>query len=102
MVERFQRWLLLFGIALTQGVVNVTIAGLWWVITGQGSEPDPDEPFSSRVGRNAIAGKRWALIAEWAIDGIFGANHCRAEAVRTERAKAITAQLNPKALLEKD
>lgn len=81
---RFTRWLYLFGIALTQGIVNTTLAGLWWVITGEGREPDPDEPFSSRVGRNAIAGKRWALIAEKLIDGILGAGHCRASALDAE------------------
>ena len=81
---RFKRWLYLFGIALTQGIVNTTIAGLWWVLTGRGSEPDPDEPFSSRVGRNAIAGRWWALAAEQIIDGIFGAGHCRASAADLE------------------
>ncbi len=81
MWQRFTRWLYLFGIALTQGIVNTTLAGLWWVITGNGQEPDPDEPFSSRVGRNAIAGKRWALVAEKIVDGIFGAGHCRASAL---------------------
>lgn len=80
MWTRFKRWLFLFGVALTQGVVNTTVAGLWWVITGKGQEPDPDEPFSSRVGRNAIAGKRWALIAEKLVDAIFGAGHSRSAA----------------------
>lgn len=81
MWERFKRWAYLFAIALTQGIVNTTLAGLWWVITGNGAEPDPDEPFSSRVGRNAIAGKRWALFAERLIDGVLGADHCRASAL---------------------
>jgi hypothetical protein len=90
MGKRLARWLFLFGMALTQGVVNVTLAGLWWAITGRGGEPDPDEPFSSRVGRNAIAGKCWALIAERMIDSIFGAGHCRASAI-FEKAKAIAA-----------
>ena len=40
------------------------------------------ETISSRVGRNAIAGKRWALIAEKVIDYVFFVirgqrNHCR-------------------------
>jgi hypothetical protein len=81
MAKRFKRWAYLFAIALTQGIVNTTIAGLWWVITGSGQEPDPDEPFSSRVGRNAIAGKRWALVAEYLIDAVLGAGHCRASAL---------------------
>ena len=80
MWARFKRWFYLFAVALTQGIINTTLAGLWWVITGNGQEPDPDEPFSSRVGRNAIAGKRWALAAEKVVDSIFGAGHCRASA----------------------
>lgn len=85
MVTRFRRWLFLFGVALTQGVVNVCIVGIWWVLTGRGSEPDPDEPFSSRVGRNAVRGKRWALIAEKFVDAIFGEGHCRQSAANDER-----------------
>lgn len=81
MTARFRRWLYLFAVSLTQGIVNTTLAGLWWVLTGRGSEPDPDEPFSSRVGRNAIAGKWWALQAERIVDGIFGAGHCHASAL---------------------
>ena len=42
----------------------------------------PDETISSRVGKNAIAGKRWALIAEKFINALFKfligeENHCR-------------------------
>ena len=41
-----------------------------------------DETISSAVGRKAMAGKRWALIAERIINWIFerlgdGPNHCR-------------------------
>ena len=43
---------------------------------------NPDETISSAVGRRAVAGKRWALAAEWAIDRLFvllgaDAGHCR-------------------------
>lgn len=42
---------------------------------------NPDETISSRVGRNAIAGKKWALIAEKVINALFSLlgqkNHCR-------------------------
>lgn len=40
---------------------------------------NPDETISSRVGRNAIAGKKWALIAEKVINALFWfqPNHCR-------------------------
>lgn len=84
MWARFKRWFYLFAVALTQGVINTTVAGLWWVVTGNGDEPDPDEPFSSRVGRNAIAKKRWALAAEVIVDGIFGKGHCRESALDRE------------------
>lgn len=30
-----------------------------------------DETISSRVGRNALAGKKWALIAQSAINALF-------------------------------
>jgi hypothetical protein len=38
-----------------------------------------DETISSRVGRNAIAGKKWALITEKVINALFWfqPNHCR-------------------------
>ena len=38
---------------------------------------DEDETISSRVGRNAIAGKLWALVLERLIDAILGKGHCR-------------------------
>lgn len=46
------------------------------------ARPNPDETISSIVGRNAIAGRRWALIAEAMIDAIFArltgeTGHCR-------------------------
>lgn len=78
MMQRFKQWAWLFAIAITQGVFNTTGAGLWWVLTGRGSAPDPDEPLSARVGRAAIKGKAWGLWAERIIDGMFGAGHCRA------------------------
>ncbi len=78
MWKRFKLWLWLFAVAFTQGVFNTTFAGLWWVITGRGSPPNPDEPLSSRIGRNAVKGKRWALWAERVVDGILGKGHCRA------------------------
>lgn len=38
---------------------------------------DEDETISSRVGRNAVAGKWWALILERVIDAFLGKGHCR-------------------------
>lgn len=45
---------------------------------------NPDETISSRVGRAAIAGKRWGLICESIINKLFvilgdDPNHCRRE-----------------------
>ena len=55
-------------IALDQGC-NTCLAG------------DPDETISSRVGKAALQGKRWALIAQRLIDALFHAlagqdRHC--------------------------
>jgi hypothetical protein len=36
-----------------------------------------DETISSRVGRHAVAGDRWALAAEVVIDAVLGTGHCR-------------------------
>lgn len=49
---------------------------------------NPDETISSAVGRKAMAGRRWALIAERAIDWLFynltgERGHCRAK-IETE------------------
>ena len=77
MTQRLRTWLWMLAICFTQAVFNTFGAGLWWVLTGRGDCPDPDEPLSARVGRNAVAGKRWALLAERLIDGIFGKGHCR-------------------------
>lgn len=46
---------------------------------------NPDETISSRVGRNAIQGDRWALVAEFVINLLFfwmkdengNRDHCR-------------------------
>lgn len=38
---------------------------------------NPDETISSRVGRAAVAGKRWGMILERVIDWMFWPGHCR-------------------------
>jgi len=38
---------------------------------------DEDETISSRVGRNAVEGKWWALVLERIIDAVIGKGHCR-------------------------
>jgi hypothetical protein len=37
-----------------------------------------DETISSRTGRHANAGKRWALCLQRCIDLLFGEGHCQA------------------------
>lgn len=50
-----------------------------YVLLGRGSKPNCDETISSKVGCNAAAGKRWALVAEKIINRLlwFDPNHCR-------------------------
>jgi hypothetical protein len=58
-------------------VMNLLIAldQLFNVILGG----NPDETISSAVGRKAIEGRKWALIAEKVINALFwfDPNHCR-------------------------
>lgn len=49
----------------------------WFYVWRGGECPDADETLSSFVGRNAVEGKRWALVAERLLDGVFGEGHCR-------------------------
>jgi hypothetical protein len=63
----------------------VWLAGPKYVLLG-GERPSPRETISSKVGRSAEAGKRWALIAEqvinWLAFRLAGqVNHCRVNIV---------------------
>jgi hypothetical protein len=78
------RWKLLshqWLIAIDQ-FVYVTVGGWIYLATG-GNCPNAQETISSRVGRAAVAGKRWGLILEWFIDHLFEwiagtpLGHCR-------------------------
>lgn len=73
---RFRLWLWLVLLTIDQ-FWQVVLAGPKFISLG-GGEPSPDETISSRVGRAAIEGRRWALICERLIDGVFGHGHCRA------------------------
>ena len=69
-------------LALDQ-LAYVWLAGWVYVWLGRGVCPSADETISSCVGRQAIAGKRWALLAETIIDRLFlvlarQSGHCRA------------------------
>jgi hypothetical protein len=81
MASRFRPWLKQWAISVDQ-LALVTLCFVTFVLLGRGSCPDADETISSRVGRNAAGGARWAVIAEWSIDRLFVAlgdtpSHCR-------------------------
>lgn len=78
--ERLKRALLIVLIALDQ-LAQVLLSVPHYIFVG-GAVPNPDETISSKVGRNAIAGKRWALLCEKFIDWLFyrltgERGHCR-------------------------
>ena len=81
-VGRLRAWLRTVLVGGSQYIINTIVVGLWHAITGWGKPSNPDETYSSRVGRNALKGKRWALIAEKIIDGLLGKGHCR-ESIET-------------------
>lgn len=78
---RLVEWLHQIFICVDQ-LAHVIIAGPKYLIFG-GYVPNADETISSIVGRQAIAGKRWALCCEWAIDRLmlpfdgWKLGHCR-------------------------
>jgi hypothetical protein len=80
MTRRLRLWLISFLVTLDQ-CCHVLLAGPKYVLFG-GKRPNADETISSRVGRAAMAGKRWGLVCEAAIDALFralgdGPGHCR-------------------------
>lgn len=80
-------------LALDQ-LIYVWIAGWLYVWLGRGECPSADETISSCVGRHAIAGKRWALVAERWIDRLFlllarQRGHCRASIEWDEAPKRL-------------
>lgn len=80
MIRRLGVWFLCLLVSLDQ-LAHILLAAPKYLLLG-GPPPDPDETISSKVGRMAVAGKRWALIAEVMIDWIFerlggGPGHCR-------------------------
>lgn len=77
---RLRGWTLQMLISLDQ-LGHVWCAGWFYVWLGRGACPNADETISSWVGRRAIAGKGWALIAEKIINAAFllvgQRDHCR-------------------------
>lgn len=90
MTARLRSWLIVLFVAFDQ-LAHMLLAGPKYVLVG-GQRPDPDETISGKVGRRAVAGKRWAIICEIPIDALFRAlagerGHCRAAAAREARRK---------------
>lgn len=87
MSARLRRWLRELLISLDQ-LLHVLLGGpKYWIVGGPC--PSADETISSIVGRMAIKGKRWALLAEQVIDALFralgeGRGHCRRMIERAE------------------
>ena len=81
MGRRLRPWIWQLLIAIDQ-LAHVVIGFFTYVLLGRGSCPNSDETISSRVGRNAMKGRRWALLAEIVIDWLAERlgdekNHCR-------------------------
>jgi hypothetical protein len=79
-VRRLGCWLIELLVALDQ-LAHVLFGGPKFLLFG-GPCPSADETISSKVGRQAMKGKRWAIIAERGIDALFSvlgqSGHCRA------------------------
>lgn len=83
MIYRVSRWVMALLISLDQ-LGHVILGGPKYILFG-GPLPNVDETISSKVGRQAVKGKRWATIAEFLINLLFfwqtdvdgRRNHCR-------------------------
>ncbi len=93
MLARLRTWTHAWLVAF-DGVAQVSIFG-WPYLFGKAPLPSPYETISSRAGRAANAGSRWGIVAQRAIDGLFGLlgsqpGHCQRSIVR---ADIIAAEL---------
>lgn len=91
-MKRLKAWLHAWLIALDQ-LAYVTLAGPKYLIIG-GPVPSPYETISSKCGRMAARGQRWAAIAARAIDWLFGLvgsppGHCARSVVRSDWLAAL-------------
>lgn len=92
MIARLKAWLHAWLLTLDQ-LACVTLSAPKYLIRG-GPCPSPYETISSKVGRMANAGHRWALIAQRLIDGLFellGARpgHCQRSIERADLVSPI-------------
>jgi hypothetical protein len=75
----FDLWFTQLLISLDQ-MFQVLFSGPYYLLFG-GDCPQADETISSRVGKAAEQGKKWALVCERCINRLFSHfgddNHCR-------------------------
>jgi hypothetical protein len=75
--DRFSNWIGRLATSADQ-LFCVWVRGWGFVWFGIGDLPSADETLSAFVGKQAIAGKKWALIAEKVIDFLMTQKgHCR-------------------------
>lgn len=94
MIARFYLWLFELLVAIDQ-LAHALLGGPKYLLFG-GPCPSADETVSSKVGRQALQGRRWALVAEKLIDLIFlpwGKGHCRACIEFDELSAELRARL---------
>lgn len=79
MFRRLAAWVVEILVGIDQ-LAHVVLGGPKFLLWG-GPCPSADETISSKVGRQAMNGKRWAIVAEFVIDGFFRLlgerGHCR-------------------------
>lgn len=86
-MKRIAAWLHAWLIALDQ-LAYVTLAGPKYLVFG-GPTPSPYETISSKCGRMAARGHRWAVIAAAVIDWLFvllasPPGHCARSIIRAD------------------
>jgi hypothetical protein len=74
-LDRLFQWFEVMFVAVDQ--LFATWFRGWVFVWLNGDKPNPDETLSSWIGRNAVEGNRFALIAERVVDLFLGAGHCR-------------------------
>ncbi len=94
MLRRFTVWFRQLLVSFDQ-LACVLIAMPFFVLLARGQCPSADETMSSRVGRAALRGRRWGIIAERLIDRVFvllgeAPGHCRRNVESAFLGKAPT------------
>jgi hypothetical protein len=95
-IRRLAAWLVELLVAIDQ-LLHVLLGGPKFVLIGKGPCPSADETISSKVGRQAIRGRRWARICEVPIDAFFRLlgerGHCRRRIEFEELSAELRAEL---------